>query len=137
MPYVALRSLKVQKADGSMELRKPGDLVPEADSWVDAERWVRRLWIAPVDSPSVMATTGKPQKQPVKAQPVPPKQATLPLPEQAPEAPVPALNALTAEELGKLTKVQIIKLGEKFGLTLAEVEKKDDLIGKVLVASRG
>jgi hypothetical protein len=55
MSYVLCRSMKVQKADGSYEMRQPGQLVPEAAGWPNLGQWIRRGHITPVDS-KVMPT---------------------------------------------------------------------------------
>lgn len=47
MSYVACRSIKVQKEDGTMEIRKAGDPVPEAVNFANPELWVRRGYIRP------------------------------------------------------------------------------------------
>lgn len=50
MGYVLLRSMKVQKEDGTVELRQPGAEVPEAEKWANPDVWVRRGYIRPTDS---------------------------------------------------------------------------------------
>lgn len=124
MSYVALRSMKIQKPDGTMELRKPGDPVPEADGWSDPERWVRRQWIAPADGQTL-----RPMKPPRK----PSVPAKLPEPAVVEEAPA----APTHESLSKLTKVQLIQMGEKYGMELNDAALKEELIASVLNAARG
>lgn len=142
MSYVALRSLKVQKADGSLEIRSPGSPVPEAENWPSVDRWVRRGWIAPGTAEAV--------KQSSKA--VGPRTVAVD-PEGKRIKDVEAYKAgetarkkesvmagempLTEETLAGLTKVQLIKLGEKYGVELAETERKDELVSKVIRASKG
>lgn len=47
--YVCARVMKIQKADGSIDIRKPGDEVPEAKDWHNLAMWVRRGYIRPID----------------------------------------------------------------------------------------
>lgn len=49
MSYVLLRSMKIQKEDGTMELRPPGADCPEAEKWANPGVWVRRGYIKPKD----------------------------------------------------------------------------------------
>lgn len=41
MPYVALVALKIQRPDGTIEVRKPGEPVPEAEGWKNLDAYVR------------------------------------------------------------------------------------------------
>lgn len=142
MPYVAIKSIKIQKADGTMELRGPGDPVPEAAGWRDTERWVRRGWIAPAEAKAA---------QPVKATPKP----SVPITPAG--EPIKDLEAYKAERdgyaaraesgegtgavipdrdtLAKLTKVQLIEMGEKYGLELSDAVLKEELIASVIEAA--
>jgi hypothetical protein len=127
MSYVALRSIKVQKPDRTVEIRSPGEAVPEADSWANVELWVRRGYIAPADGSTL---------QPVKAarKPAVPYQ---PIATQPEAPPVDAPAGPTHESLSKLTKVQLIQMGEKYGLELNDAALKEELISSVLSASKG
>lgn len=49
MSFVALRPMKVQKADGSYDNRKPGDAIPEAATWPNLGNWIKRGYIKPKD----------------------------------------------------------------------------------------
>lgn len=40
MSFVALKSIKVQTADGVIETRKPGDAVPEAAGWKNLQAYI-------------------------------------------------------------------------------------------------
>lgn len=138
MSYVALRSIKVQKPDRTMDVRGPGDPVPEAETWRNVELWVRRGYIAPADG-----TTLQPMKAAKKPMiPVDPegkpiadlvayKGAKAPpvVVEEGPAAP-------THESLSKLTKVQLIQMGEKYGLELSDTALKEELIASVLNAAK-
>lgn len=141
MPYVAVRSLKVQRPDGTMDLRAPGQAVPEAANWTDVERWVRRGWIAPSEPGSA-----KPAKvTPKPSVPVDPDGNPIhdlpafiakrdglaaAVPKEAPVRPAMP----THESLSKLTKVQLIEMGEKLGLELSDTALKEELIASVLAA---
>lgn len=46
MSFVALRPLNIQKPDGTMEVRSPGQSVPEAGGWPNLQSWLNRGWIA-------------------------------------------------------------------------------------------
>lgn len=136
MSYIALRSLKVQKPDGKMDLRAPGDPVPEAAKWKDVDRWVRRGWIAETDPATIKTKKGTPRKKSVPAKlketvaAVP--EAPAPEPEPAPTGPTAPLSK---DELAKLTKVQLITVGLKYGVSLSESSLKEELIEEVLKAS--
>lgn len=47
MTYVARKPMKVQTEKGTIELRQPGDPVPEAANWPNPQLWVRRGHISP------------------------------------------------------------------------------------------
>lgn len=47
--YKALKQLKVQTEDGKIEIRNPGDIVPEADDWPNLQPWISKGFIAPMD----------------------------------------------------------------------------------------
>lgn len=144
MSYIALRSLKVQKADGTMDLRQPGEPVPEAAKWRNLELWVRRGWVAPADAEATNQILHKAKPKPM----IPVDPGGKPIEDleaykakrdsvvAAPSEPAGAV-ALTHESLSKLTKVQLIQLGEKYGLTLNDTGLKEELIGAVLTASKG
>ena len=42
MSYTLLRSMKIQCADGRVEIRQPGAAVPEAATWQNPGIWVKR-----------------------------------------------------------------------------------------------
>ena len=53
--YVANKRLEIQKGTDAkgvpvMEVRLPGEAVPEASTWPNVETWVRSGWITPVGS---------------------------------------------------------------------------------------
>lgn len=50
--YKLLKAMKVQKADGTIEQRQPGDPCPEAADWPNAQIWVNRGHIAPTTAAS-------------------------------------------------------------------------------------
>jgi len=143
MPYVALRSMKVQKPDRTVEVRSPGDPVPEAESWPNVELWVRRGYISPADGATL---------QPVKAVKKPMVPITpdgKPIEDLAkykaerdgfaePPASAPAGSvAPTHESLSKLTKVQLVEMGERYGVLLSDAALKEELIASVLAAAAG
>lgn len=45
--YTAAREIKVQMTDGSVDIRAPGQKVPEAAGWPDAARWVAQGALIP------------------------------------------------------------------------------------------
>lgn len=53
MSYVLMRSMKVQKDDGTVELRQPGDPCPEAAKWPNPGVWVRRGYIKPIEAVNI------------------------------------------------------------------------------------
>jgi len=132
MSYIALRSLKVQKADGTMDLRAPGDPVPEAANWKDVDRWVRRGWLSETDPVTIKAKKAPRKKSvPAKVEKVVMEQPA-PAPAPEPEQPSPPASR---DELAKLTKVQLIAIGLKYGVSLNENSLKEELIEEVLKAS--
>jgi hypothetical protein len=56
MPYVVIKPMKVQKADGTIEIRQPGEAVPEADGWANPGIWVKRGFLAPTDQATANAS---------------------------------------------------------------------------------
>lgn len=45
MGYICLKPMKVQVAPGVIEMRKPGDPVPEAENWPNPAIWEKRGFI--------------------------------------------------------------------------------------------
>lgn len=45
MSYIAARQMKVQVAPGKVEVRRPGEPVPEAEDWVNVGAYVRRGYL--------------------------------------------------------------------------------------------
>ena len=126
MSYIALRSLKVQKADRTLEIRKPGDPVPEAAEWKNLDLWIRRGFVAETDQETVRTKKDVPRKKSISAE----------LKEEVPTNPASAPPKLsvypTREELSKLTKIQLIAEGLKYGLNLSENALKEELVNAVL-----
>lgn len=60
MPYVALVALKIQLPDGTIEVRKPGEPVPEAEGWKNLDAYVRSRRVGLVAETAAKAT--KPAK---------------------------------------------------------------------------
>lgn len=54
MGYIAVKSIKVQKSDGVIDIRKPGEEVPEAKDWPNAALWIKRGYIMPTDQESAV-----------------------------------------------------------------------------------
>jgi len=65
MAYVAGKQLQVQKADGTTEIRKPGDLVPEAKTWRNLDSWIAQKRILVVPDP----VASKPTREPLSIGP--------------------------------------------------------------------
>ncbi len=49
MPYELVKAMKIQTADGKIELRQAGAPCPEADTWPNPAVWIKRGFIRPTD----------------------------------------------------------------------------------------
>ena len=56
MGYTCTKPFKVQKADGTMELRRPGQPVPEAAGWANPALWIKRGFIQADDHETAKAS---------------------------------------------------------------------------------
>ena len=57
MSYTCIKPMKVQNPKtGKVDLRNPGDPVPEADDWVNAGLWVKRGFLMPDDQETLNAS---------------------------------------------------------------------------------
>ncbi len=54
MSYTCIRPMKVQNANGVVEMRAPGDPVPEAASWPNPALWIKRGFIQADDHATVL-----------------------------------------------------------------------------------
>ena len=144
--YKAVRSFKVQNADGSYRIVQPGEAVPEAESWPNRKAYIERNWLCregeePTNrhySDSVRVAT----KAPVKAAKAPEAKPEAPAkapeepaaeaaPEAAPEAPEEA--PLTEEALAKLSKNKVQELADSMGIN--PDQSKTKLIAGILAAA--
>ena len=106
--YEVLKSMKVQDADGNIRIAKPGEDVPEADTWRNRRSWIDRGFI------KLKAGTTSPPP-PNTAKPVRP--ATPPKPEPKPEETADTEESYTESQLLKMSKgeVQVALRDETLG----------------------
>lgn len=57
--HIALRSQQVQGVDGNTRQVKPGDEIPEADTWPTRQAYINRGWIAEEGQPLNDAATAR------------------------------------------------------------------------------
>ena len=118
--YRALRSLKVQKADGTMSKRQPGDPVPEAATFRNLKSWINRGWITdedgstPPEHRAVAEKVLEPAPEP-KAEPTPEPVAKEAEPEDL------------ASELASLSKRDLNALAKEQDLNPKDYESREDL----------
>jgi Rho termination factor, N-terminal domain len=144
MSFIACRSLKVHTAHGQIEIRQPGDPVPEAEGWPNPNAWIKRGYIRYVGE-------GVPPVGVERAKHRPPRAVTaddlrargLPVPahlENAKSAPVAApaakepaeIASLDEESLQGMKKNELLRLAEELGLGLTHHSSKDDIIAAIL-----
>lgn len=141
MSYVLLRSMKVQKADGSYEMRQPGAAVPEAANWPNPGVWVKRGYIRPTDGKAVVMGE-RAARQPMRAvtdadledwqnRKVSRENGTLDEPAPAPEE---TAEKFTEDQLLAMTKDELLELAEGFGITAEKKATKADLAQAILDA---
>lgn len=139
--------MKVQKADGSVELRQPGAPVPEAATWANPGIWIKRGWIQADDHATAVESgyaRGK-LKPMVPADPAAIARATShvpipgkPLPGMASPAADPALPTLdedqdTISELKKMRREDLEKLAVEHEIAdPASYPNKDELAKAIL-----
>lgn len=66
MGYIAGKVIQIQKADGSVETRKPGDPVPEAAGWKNLSAWLAQKRILHVPDDAVGKPTPVAKLMPTK-----------------------------------------------------------------------
>lgn len=147
MSYTLLRSMKVKTADGRVELRQPGDKVPEAATWRDPGVWVKRGYIKP-DSGDVaysMHSRGKKNKSrsatPEEIAERETRKEKRKAEKVAKEVESEPINAYDAEEIEKqlkeLSKHDLMSLAEGNGIQMDPSAKKADIIQALLDAKVG
>lgn len=158
MSFTALRSIKVQTADGGYEVRAPGDKVPEAAEWENVAVWVRRGYLRPDDGRADLLSY-RGVRRPMRAvtaddlakwQDGKMARAEGELPEepgfdaaghigptdQLPQSSAPEPEPkLTAESLQGLKKKQLIEIAEEIGLAVDHKASVADLIEAILDAN--
>lgn len=121
--YIICRAMRVQVRPGVVELRQPGERVPEANDWPNPGSWVRRGYIKPA-SPGPI-----PGYDRGKLKPAVPAKKREPTPEPAQE-PAPKL---TRDGLLSMKNADLEDLGDTFGLQLHGA-KKSDMVEAILEA---
>ena len=123
MSFVALRPLNIQKPDGTMEVRAPGQPVSEAAAWPKVQSWLSRGWIALAEG-AVM-----PQVRPDYT----PSRAVDP-----DGRPIADLEKYKAErDVRQMTRKQVLAAAAHYGLAPASFENDTSLrtaIGEARVA---
>lgn len=56
MGYTLAKAMKVQRADGVVELRQAGAPCPEADTWANPAIWIKRGFLVPDDHETALAS---------------------------------------------------------------------------------
>jgi type IV secretory pathway VirB10-like protein len=86
--YTALKAIKVQVGPGKVELRQPGDPIPEAANWPKVSSWIDSGHIKPDDATTVPRNSRqklKPMVAAKKAAPLPPPPPAPPESDELPE----------------------------------------------------
>jgi hypothetical protein len=139
--YVAVKSIKVQVGPGKIEIRQPGQSVPEAENWPNPGLWVKRGFIRPADGAAVVPGYDRGKLQPAReatAEDAKRGEAKVP----APNKPIEGYQGqgqvkeseLDAKTLSKMTNAELEDLGETFGLNLHGM-KKADMVDAILDAN--
>ncbi len=139
MSYVAARSMKVQKNDGSYEIRQPGDPVPEAESWANPDAWVKRGFIRFVGNGSGMSGIDRSKYRPPRAATKDDyaKRAARKAAKLKGLAVVDAEDGAeiySASDLNGMKKAELLQIAEKRGLGLTHHKSKDDVVSAILQA---
>jgi hypothetical protein len=140
MSYVALKPIKVQKlgTDGKpvrnaqgrpiLELRQPGDAVPEAATWPDAGLWEKRGYIERNEG-----------VKPAKYRAIKPEFVAVPKKGAAVEEPTSKGEAAPSSDLAELlelSKKDLSSLADELGVELPAKATKDEIAAAIL-AKRG
>ncbi len=121
MGYTCIRPMKVQNASGEVEMRKPGDAVPEADTWANPGLWIKRGFIQADDiETSRKAGYSREKLLPAReATPEDNQQAVSKVPQQG--TPLPGVDTDDASdeqlsELLELSRSDLDALAEEHGI---------------------
>ena len=152
MGYFAMRSQKVQLLDEDgaplqppqLEQREPGDAIPEADYWPNAEAYVKAGWIRHDGKGEPLARGLVHKKlEPMRAstpediardkEPVTAKVA-FGLVDPKEEPVVPAGNAELREKLEARTKKDLMRIAKELGLSVSKEETKATFVDAILAA---
>ena len=144
--YKALRSFKVTGKDGKTRMVKPGDPVPEAQTWKNPLVYVRRRWITDADGnvydgrhyksgQMVSIVKRSSTEAPVKAAIKAPAPAPAPAPSPTKQKELKLEKAYTKGELEKMKKEEVLEVAESMGLGTDGT--KADLMEAILGAQDG
>lgn len=110
MAYTALRSFKYQDSAGKMQIARPGQELPEASSWRGLERLIKRGWLTDATghvenkrgyvSPSMRPEEKKPVAQ-------------------------PEVKELSASDLQKMLKSELIAKATAKGIQVEDLTKSE------------
>jgi hypothetical protein len=139
--YKAIRSFKVQGADGEYRNVKPGESVPEAAGWKNLKAYLERKWICREDEePSNRHYTARVRpdvavkvKPPTPMPPAQPEPEPEPQPEPEPEVepePEPEAAPMTNKSLGRMSKSDLQELADSMGINPDQT--KADLVAAIL-----
>ena len=146
MGYITARSMKIQKADGTVELRGPGQPVPEAETWANPAIWVKRGYITPTDGELVeysrkklkpaRPSTSEDAKRAVARVPMP--KAPLPGTEE-PAVELAGLpeDADTRTELLKMSRADLNEFAEDNGVADASSYSNKGALADAVLAIAG
>ncbi len=116
MPYELVKAMKIQTADGKVELRQAGLPCPEADTWPNPAVWIKRGFIRPIDHETALKSgyARDKLKPMVPAGPAAVARATSLVP--VPGKPLPGVldeDQDTISELKKMKREDLDKLAAK------------------------
>lgn len=147
MSYTCTKPMKVQVAPGKLEMRKPGDPVPEADTWANPGIWIKRGFIRPDDQETALASGYtreklKPARPATDADaergmntPVP--KTNKPLPGYQGQGNVLSADADTKTELMKMGREELEAFATDRGLTDPSSYANKGLLADAILATAG
>ena len=139
MSYVAVRSIKVQTATGKVEIRMPGQEIPEAADWANPGLWVKRGYIRPKDGTMPVPGVDRDKLLPAREATVEDAErskAPVPKPEEPLEGYTGSAEVqMDSKTLMKLTNAELEELGSTFDLNLDGMVKKE-MVEAILEASK-
>ncbi len=129
--YKAVRSFKVQGADGKIRICQPGDPIPEAETWRNLKAYIEREWVCRVDE--------EPDKRHYTAKVTKPAKAALKLVVESTEPagdgegdgePTGDGDVWTEKELNAMTKADLKELAEEYEVD--PDQNKAELVAAIL-----